>query len=109
MNWKELRQKKAFRIATNTYILVLTAFVIWMVFFDTNSIPYHNALQKEIDKLEQQKDFLETEIAKDKATLKKLEDPKELEKYARETYYMKKEGEDVFLIEHEDSTKIGSR
>nr|WP_246865811.1 septum formation initiator family protein [Croceivirga thetidis] len=85
--------------------MVSLAFIVWMLFFDTNSFRNHKALQKEIDKLEQQKEFLETEISKDKATLKKLSDPKELEKFARENYYMKKEGEELFLIEYEDSTK----
>lgn len=105
MSWAELRQKKWFKIATNTYILVLTVFAIWMAFFDTNSLLIHQELQKEVDKLEEQKAFLKTEIEKDKATLEKLSDPKELEKFARENYYMKKEGEEIFLISHEDSVQ----
>lgn len=103
MKWKELKQKKWFAIATNIYVLVLTVFVVWMLFFDTNSWLIHRRIQKEIDQLEEQKQFLQHEIAKDKALLKKLEDPKALEKYAREKYYMKKENEEIFLIEFEDS------
>ena len=106
MNWKQLRETKWFAIVFRSYFLVSLAFIIWMLFFDTNSLRNQKALQKEIDKLEQQKEFLETEISKDKATLKKLSDPKELEKFARENYYMKKEGEELFLIEYEDSTKV---
>ncbi|MEM1258188.1 MAG: septum formation initiator family protein [Bacteroidota bacterium] len=106
MGWKELKKKRWFKIFTNTYILVLTIFVIWMAFFDTNSLLIHRELQQEINKLEQQKDFLQTEIEKDKKLLNELEDPKALEKYAREKYYMKKENEEVFLIEYEDSTKV---
>ncbi len=89
----------------NIYVLVLTAFVIWMIFFDTNSLLIHLELQREIDKLEKQKDFLKSEIAKDKEVLEKLSDTSELEKYAREKYYMKKENEEIFLIEYEDSLK----
>jgi len=103
MGWKELKEKKWFKVFTNTYILVLTIFVVWMAFFDTNSLLIHRELQGEINKLEQQKDFLQQEIEKDKKLLNELKDPKALEKYAREKYYMKKENEEVFLIEYEDS------
>lgn len=106
MGWATLKGKKWFKIFTNTYILVLTIFVIWMLFFDTNSFLIHRELQKEINKLEQQKDFLQQEIEKDKKLLNELKDPKALEKYAREKYYMKKDNEEVFLIEYEDSTKV---
>ena len=109
MGWKELKEKKWFKIFTNTYILVLTIFVIWMAFFDTNSLLIHRELHQEINKLEQQKEFLQQEIEKDKELLNELKDPKALEKYAREKYYMKKENEEVFLIEYEDSTKASRK
>ena len=105
MGWKELKQKKWFKLMTNTYILVLTIFVIWMAFFDTNSLLIHNELQQEINKLEQQREFLQQEIDKDKQLLKELRNPEAMEKYARENYYMKKDDEEIFLIEYEDSLK----
>ncbi len=105
MGWKTLRQKKWFKFMTNTYVLVLTIFVIWMAFFDTNSLLIHRELQQEIDKLEQQREFLKQEIDHDKEVLEQLRDPEELEKYARENYYMKKDDEEIFLIEYEDSLK----
>ncbi|MEY8780831.1 septum formation initiator family protein [Allomuricauda sp. XS_ASV26] len=105
MGLRELKKKKWFKIMTNTYILVLTIFVIWMAFFDTNSLLIHLELENEIDKLEKEKEFLETEIEKDKEILKKMSDDKELEKLAREKYFMKKDNEEIFLIEYEDSLK----
>lgn len=105
MGWKDLKKKKWFGILTNLYILVLTVFVIWMVFFDTNSLLIHLELKKEIKKLEKQKEFLQTEIDKDKQILEKLSDPEELEKFAREEYYLKKKDEEIYLIEYEDSLK----
>jgi len=105
MGWKDLKQKKWFKLMTNMYILVLTLFVGWMAFFDTNSLLIHLELKKEINKLEQQKTFLKTEIEKDKKVLKKLSSEEELEKFAREEYYMKKDNEEIFLIEHADSLK----
>nr|WP_299340995.1 septum formation initiator family protein [Allomuricauda sp.] len=105
MGLKELKKKKWFKVMTNMYVLVLTIFVIWMVFFDTNSFLIHMELKGEIKKLEQQKKFLQGEIKKDKEVLEKLSDTSELEKFAREKYYMKKENEEIFLIEYEDSLK----
>ncbi|MBC6997933.1 septum formation initiator family protein [Cytophaga sp. FL35] len=106
MGIKELRQKKWFSLLTNIYILVATVFVIWMLFFDTNSLLIHLELKKEINKLEKQQEFLKQEIAKDKQILEKLSDPDELEKFAREKYYLKKKNEEIYLIEYEDSLHV---
>lgn len=105
MGWRDLGDKKWFKLMKNVYVLVLTAFVIWMLFFDANSFLIHRELNQEIKKLEKQKEFLQGEIEKDKTILQKLSSKEELEKFAREKYYMKKENEEIFLIEYEDSLK----
>ncbi len=105
MSLKELRKKKWFGIVSNIYVLVLTIFAVWMIFFDTNSLLIHLELKREIDKLQKQQEFLREEIAKDKEIIEKLSDPKELEKFAREEYYLKRKGEEIYLIEYEDSLK----
>ncbi len=105
MGLKELRNKRWFGIVSNIYVLVLTVFVIWMLFFDTNSLMIHMELRKEIKRLEKQQDFLKEEISKDRKIIEKLSDPKELEKFAREQYYLKKKNEEIYLIEYEDSLK----
>jgi cell division protein FtsB len=105
MGIKNLKKKKWFGILTNIYVLVLTAFVVWMFFFDTNSLLIHRELKKEIKNLEKTQDFLRNEIEKDKKIIKKLSDSTELEKFAREHYYLKKKNEEIYLIEYEDSLK----
>jgi cell division protein FtsB len=109
MGFATLKQKKWFKLLANMYVLVLTLFVIWMAFFDTNSLLIHLELRKEVKKLEQQKEFLQNEISKDKKVLKELSSPEELEKFAREKYYMKKDDEEIFLIEYEDSLKTKNK
>jgi len=109
MGLKTLRKQKWFKIITNMYVIVLTAFLIWMVFFDTNSLLIHNELKKEIEKLEKTQDFLKKEIAKDKIIIEKLSDKEELEKFAREEYYLKKKNEEIYLIEYEDSLKTNKQ
>ncbi len=103
--FNRLKQKKWFSIASNVYVLILTGFLIWMLFLDTNSFMTHRELDKEIKKLKIQKEQLEAEIAKDKALIDQLQNPEELEKFARERYKMKKEGEEIFIVEFEDSLK----
>ncbi|MEX0291640.1 MAG: septum formation initiator family protein [Flavobacteriaceae bacterium] len=105
MGFKEIRNKKWFSIVSNIYVIVLTVFLVWMLFFDTNSVLIHWELRKEIKKLEKQQEFLKEQIAKDKEVIEKLSDPKELEKFAREQYYLKKKNEEIYLIEYEDSLK----
>lgn len=109
MKWAALKENKWFRILaifSSIYVLVLTVFVVWMVFFDTNSLLIHMELKKEINKLEKQREFLKEEINKDKETIEKLADPKQLEKFAREEYYLKKKNEEIYLIEYEYSVEI---
>jgi len=105
MSLKDIKQKKWFKIMTNMYVLVLSVFVVWMLFFDTNSLLIHLELRKEIKKLEKTQDFLKVEIAKDKKIIEKLSSEGELEKFAREEYYLKKKNEEIYLIEYEDSLK----
>jgi len=85
-------------------LVVLLVFIIWMLFFDENSYLTHRELNKETHKLKSSNGYFNTEIDKDSTLIKKLKDPKSLEKFARETYKMKKENEDIFLIEF-DSIK----
>jgi len=80
-------------------------FSIWMFFFDTNSYFIHNELNKSIETLENNKEIYKDEIKDDKAFIDKMKDSNEVEKYAREKYYLKKENEDIYIIEHQDSIK----
>lgn len=89
----------------NIYIIVLLAFVIWMVFGDSNSLLIHNVLNKDINKLENEKEYYKKEIIKDNKAIKELKKEKGLEKFAREEYYMKRENEDIYIIEYQDSLK----
>lgn len=93
----------------NTYVLILVIFTVWMIVFDANSWLIHKELDDEIDKLEGNKTYFEKEINGDREQIRKLEDREELERFAREEYLMKKDGEDIFIIEYEDSLKTADR
>ena len=98
---KKLRENKVVRILSNKYVIILLLFVVWMIFFDENSLITHWELDKEIDKLEKSNEYYRDQIEQDKKVIDNLNDPDSLEKYAREEYKMKKENEEIFLIEYD--------
>jgi cell division protein DivIC len=104
VKFSKLRNNKWFRILSNRYFIIISFFVVWMVFFDANSLLIHRELNKEIRELENNSEYFQKEISKDKEFIEKLNDDEELEKFAREQYYLKKENEEIFLIEV-DTTK----
>jgi len=91
--------KFIFRILINKFFLTTVAFVVWMVFFDSNNLLTRNRLQEKLDVLNLEKQFYLQEIRKDSIlTHQLMTDSTQLEKFARERYLMKKEKEDLFLV-----------
>lgn len=80
-----------------------------MFYFDTNSYFIHKELNDDVNALEETKEFYNEEIKKDKAFIEKMKDSDEVEKYAREKYYLKKQNEDIYIIEHKDSLKLNEK
>ncbi len=87
---------------SNKYVWVLLFFIIWMLFLDNYSYFDHRFLNKQIDELENNKKYYQEEIKKDEQNIKLLKNPNQIEKYAREKYYMKKDSEDIYIIEFEE-------
>ena len=97
--FQKLKNNTVFKIFTNIFVIILIPFIIWMLFFDENSYLMHRKFNNEIEDLESTISFYQDKIAKDKETIKKLQDSLELERFAREKYLMKKENEDIYIIE----------
>ena len=93
------------KILANRYVLVLIFFTIWILFLDNYSYLEHRVLDKEINEIEDNINYYKTEIKKDSASIKQLKNNDRVEKYAREKYYMKRENEDIYIIEFEDEKK----
>jgi cell division protein DivIC len=98
------KDKPWFKFLSNKYVWVLLSFLIWMVFLDNYSYFGHRVLDKQIDELEDNKKYYQEEIKKDLEKIKNLNNPDQTEKYAREKYYMKKDSEDIYIIEFEGDT-----
>jgi cell division protein DivIC len=98
--------KKAFSILTNKYLVVSAFFIVWMLFFDRRDFFQQKERSAELKKLETKKKYYTQEIEKAKKDLYDLQNnPAALEKFAREHYLMKKDGEDIFVIEDSAAVK----
>ena len=56
----------------------------------------HRFLDKQIDELDSNKKYYQEEIIKDSKNIKLLKNPNQVEKFAREKYYMKKLHKKIF-------------
>ena len=91
----------------NRYVLVIIFVIVWMTFLDNYSYFEHKVLNQEINELEDNKQYYINEIKKDSASIKQLKNADQTEKYAREKYYMKREKEDIYIIQfEEDAPKV---
>src|SRR5690606_27833438 len=105
----KLKKNSVFRWISNRYEIVHLALGVWMVFFDANSLLVHRELDKEINELEKNKEYFKNEISGDEQFLENLKDSSHIEKYARETYFFKRDNEDIFVIEYADSTNTDNK
>lgn len=94
-------KNRLLKLIKSTYGVIIILFIIWMIFFDSNSFIIHNELNNDINELNDQKSYYEKEIAKDNIELQMIQSDSGLEKYAREKLYMKKDNEEIFLIEYD--------
>lgn len=91
------------RAVRNKYLIALSVSLVWLLIFDNNSLIDRVKYMKTLNGLEDERQFYNERIEVDSKRLKELKTDKEnLEKFAREQYYMKKENEDVFVIVPED-------
>ena len=102
-NWYQKKNEKRpfLKFLGSKYTLVLLFFLAWILFFDNYSYLDHRVLDKQINELEDNKLYYQNEIAKDKKKIKELNHISQIEKYAREKYFMKKDSEDIYIIEVE--------
>jgi cell division protein FtsB len=91
--------KKIVPFIKNKFTITAVAFIVWIAFFDKNDLLSQFKLKSEVNKLEQEKNYYLQEIKKTKNDTKELQtNPENLEKFAREKYFMKKENEEIFVI-----------
>ena len=96
-NWKKIARK-----FTNKYLFVSLLFLLWITFFDKNSVFEQMQLQYKISTLTKEKRYYQNKTEEDRRKISELLGSRDnLEKFAREQYLMKKSNEDIYIIVEE--------
>jgi cell division protein FtsB len=104
------KAKKIFQrvlpVLRNKYVFTTLIFVVWLAFFDKNDFISEYTYRQQLKSLNKDMQFYLDEIKENKEKLNELiSSPANLEKFAREKYLMKKDDEDVFVIEYNTAVK----
>lgn len=87
-------------IKRHKYLIVLIVFTVHIVFFDENNLIVRFQNRMTISKLQKEIDHYNNEYNKSTKMIESIEDdPQSFEKIARERYLMKKDNEDIYIIE----------
>ena len=80
-------------------------FAVWLTFFDRYDLITQSEFRNELNDLRTERKYYLQEINKNNEIMNALKnDSIALEKFAREKYLMKKDNEDIFVIENLNDT-----
>lgn len=100
------KSSRWYKIFLNKYLIVGVFFLVWMIFFDQNSYYIHKELDNEIKELNRDKNYYQEKLVKETIQINRMKrDSNEIERIAREKHYLKKENEDVFIVEEQKVKK----
>ncbi len=87
------------KILKNKYAVVILLFLAWLLIFDENNLIAHRRNKERMKVLKEQMEYYKEKIASDNRKIEELRSGRDnLEKYAREQFYMAKPDEDVFIV-----------
>src|SRR5690554_994755 len=94
--------KSILKVLKNKYFITTILFLVWIIFFDENSFVSRAENKRRLNELNRQKEYYIERIEADKEKFEDLNaGKKELEKFAREHYFMSKPDEDIFIVVEE--------
>lgn len=103
---KKIKDTRVVKFVWNRYFILTLAFAVWMIFFDQNSFFVHRELDKQIKLLEVDEQYYQEHLDTESEKLNQLNsNPAEIERIAREKHFLKKDDEDIFIIQQEKVTK----
>ena len=97
--------KKLPAFVKNKYFITSFAFLVYFLFLDDLDIITIINQKRKLYKLEEQRDFLASELTETKNTLRRLKSLNYLEAYARSQKFFKKDDEEIFVISFEEKKK----
>jgi cell division protein DivIC len=84
----------------NKFLLASSGFIVWMLFFDRNDVFTQMQRRSELNELKQSRQYFQKQIDENRRFSKDLQfNASAIEKYAREKYLMKRDNEDLFIIQ----------
>ncbi|HHW81116.1 MAG TPA: hypothetical protein GX746_05415 [Bacteroidales bacterium] len=99
MNNESKKRKKSLWGLNSLQVTILSFVVVVLFLFSDSNIKKRINSDREIRNLKSQIEFYRKKTEEDKKKLHELKSNKEnLEKFARENYFMKKENEEIFII-----------
>ncbi len=88
-----------FSFIGNKYLIASAFFIIWMLFFDLKDWTLMSNRREKLAELQKSEQHLYQLIAETRNELDLLKtNAQTIEKYAREKYLMKKDNEDLFIV-----------
>lgn len=104
MKWPFIRRDSIImKGLRNKYLIAVLVFLVWLLIFDNNSLIDRFKYLNMLHDMEVEKQYYLERMEEDTRRLNELKTDREnLEKFAREQYFMKKENEDVFVIVEEE-------
>lgn len=93
--------KKVIPFLKNKSLLSSLFVVVYILILHDTDIFAIQAKHKRVSELHQQIEVKKNEIVELKVALNEMDDPRTLEKYAREEHYFKKADEDLFIFSFE--------
>ena len=91
--------QSALSLLKNKFFIAGTLFVLWMLFFDPKDWGLISARINKLKELQKSEQQLSLQISDTKKELNLLKTSAQtIEKYAREKYFMKKDNEDLFIV-----------
>ncbi len=95
------------RYLRNFYVATGLGLLVWVTFFDANDLPTQIRNWWKLHELDDESKFYQAKIKSVQIEREEILGNDQLrEKFAREKYLMKKEGEDVFVIVDEHNEPI---
>lgn len=83
----------------NKYLLTVIIFILWISLLDSNNLVARHKDLKNLKKLKADREYYFNKIEEDRKKLNELKtDDRNLEKFAREQYRMKKPDEDLYIV-----------
>ena len=96
---------RIYHVKALKYILVTLFAIVLVGFVDENSVWKHLRNKQRINELQEEIDRYTEQHKRDNAQIDMLNnDPKAIQKIARERYFMKADNEDIFVLSDDDQT-----